>query len=858
MSEPEITARSSRNQSSTPSSNSSTPLSTSSSTPAAGAPENEPLDLGAVDRIVAEIGRERRCALPVLQAVQARYHYLPRPALVRICETTEISPAQIEGVATFYSQFRRMPVGRHLVSVCHGTACHVAGAEKVTEAVRRHLRLEGEADTDSGRLFTVQKVACLGCCSLAPVVRIDDRVYGRVAGETAGRVLEKFLRQEKERAREPQPRAAVPRRRRGGEEAVEIRIGLGSCCMASGSAEVKERMDAALRDMGEDVVVKCGACIGMCHRVPLVEFVGPHARRARYGGVKPSAVRNICAEQLRPAGLLRKAQSALRRASDLLARDSSWQPAKSYSLDPESGPVRAFLAKQKEIVLEGRGEMDPLDIEEYRAHSGYAALEKCLRELSPEAVIKIIEDSGLRGRGGAGYPTGAKWASVRRQAAPKKCIIMNGDEGDPGAFMDRMMLESYPHRVLEGLAIAAYAVGAGDAFLYIRGEYPLAVRRVREAVRQAAERGYLRCGTALRQAQGREQRRTGALACADAADKFPQPRAAVPHPLQLHLMEGAGAFVCGEETGLIAALEGRRGMPRFRPPYPAESGLWGMPTSVNNVETCANVPWIIRHGAAAYSALGTATSKGTKVFALAGKVVRGGLIEVPMGITIGEIVEEIGGGVRDERQFKAVQIGGPSGGCIPASLRDTRIDYEELTKLGAMMGSGGLVVMDDTACMVDMARFFLQFTQNESCGKCTFCRIGTKRMLEILDRLCAGEGKSGDIERLEELSEQVRSTSLCGLGQTAPNPVRTTLKYFRDEYEAHVQEKRCPAKRCRALIRYKITDRCFGCTLCAQQCPADAIEARPYEQHEIDQQKCIRCGTCTAICPDKAVEVETG
>ena len=441
-----------------------------------------------------------------------------------------------------------------------------------------------------------------------------------------------------------------------------------------------------------------------------------------------------------------------------------------YSLDPESDPVRAFLAKQKEIVLEGRGEMDPLDIEEYRAHGGYAALEKCLRELSPEAVIQIVEDSGLRGRGGAGYPAGAKWAAVRRQPAPKKCIIMNGDEGDPGAFMDRMMLESYPHRVLEGLAIAAYAVGAGEAFLYIRAEYPLAVRRVREAIRQAAERGYF-------------GRRGYALRASAKAGGF---------HLRLHVMEGAGAFVCGEETGLIASLEGRRGMPRFRPPYPAESGLWGMPTSVNNVETYANVPWIIRHGAAAYAALGTATSKGTKVFALAGKVVRGGLIEVPMGITIGEIVEEIGGGIRDERKFKAVQIGGPSGGCIPASLRDTRIDYEELTKLGAMMGSGGLVVMDDTTCMVDMARFFLQFTQNESCGKCTFCRIGTKRMLEILDRLCAGEGKSGDIERLEDLCEQIRRTSLCGLGQTAPNPVLTTLRYFRDEYEAHVRDSAAP------------------------------------------------------------------
>ena len=410
--------------------------------------------------------------------MQAQYHYLPRPALIRICETTEISPAQIEGVATFYSQFRRMPVGRHLVSVCHGTACHVAGAEKVTEAVRRHLRLEGEADTDSGKLFTVQKVACLGCCSLAPVVRIDDRVYGHVAAETAGRVLEKFLRQEEERAR---AKAAPERRRpRGGaalREPVEIRIGLGSCCMASGSAEVKERMDAALRAMGEDVVVKCGACIGMCHRVPLVEFVRARTAarplRRREALRRPQHPRG--ADSGRPGCCARRGPRCAAPPTCSRATPPGSRPA-AYSLDPESDPVRAFLAKQKEIVLEGRGEMDPLDIEEYRAHGGYAALEKCLRELSPEAVIEIVEDSGLRGRGGAGYPAGAKWAAVRRQAAPKKCIIMNGDEGDPGAFMDRMMLESYPHRVLEGLAIAAYAVGAGDAFLYIRAEYPLAVR----------------------------------------------------------------------------------------------------------------------------------------------------------------------------------------------------------------------------------------------------------------------------------------------------------------------------------------------------------------------------------------------
>ena len=437
--------------------------------------------------------RRRAWTLPILQAIQARYGYLPREALVRVCEITAISPAQIEGVATFYSRFRRAPTGSHLVSVCHGTACHVAGAERVTEALRRHLRLEGEADTDAAKRFTVQKVACLGCCSLAPVMRVDDRTYGRLTPENAGRTLEKFLHEEAARAKSGLNLAKVRTnlRKVPPEGAVEIRIGLGSCCIASGSLEVKERMDAALRGLGREASVKCGACIGMCHNVPLVEFIGADGRRARYGNVKPGAVASLLAgEKLRPVGLLRRAGATARRASDLLSRDAAWQSAKDYALDPKSDPVRAFLAKQKDVVLEGRGEMDPLDVEEYRARGGYQALEKCLRELSPEAVIRIVEASGLRGRGGAGFPAAAKWAAVRRQPERKKYIIMNGDEGDPGAFMDRMMLESYPHRILEGLAIAAYAVGADEAFLYIRAEYPLAVQRVREAIRQAAERGY--------------------------------------------------------------------------------------------------------------------------------------------------------------------------------------------------------------------------------------------------------------------------------------------------------------------------------------------------------------------------------
>ncbi len=404
-------------------------------------------------------------------------------------------------------------------------------------------------------------------------------------------------------------------------------------------------------------------------------------------------------------------------------------------------------------------------------------------------------------------------------------MICNGDEGDPGAFMDRLVLESDPHRVVEGLAIAAYAIGAVEGFFYIRAEYPLAVRRIRAAIRDAEARGFL-----------------GASVCGSA------------HSLHLEVREGAGAFVCGEETALILSLEGQRGMPRLRPPFPAERGFRGQPTLINNVETLAAIPWIVRHGAEAFAALGTATSTGTKVFALAGKIERGGLIEVPMGITIREIVEDIGGGIKQGRRFKAVQIGGPSGGCIPERLADTPIDYDALARTGAIMGSGGLVVLDERDCMVDMARFFLRFTQAESCGKCTFCRIGTKRMLEILDRLCEGLGRPDDISKLETLADYVSRGSLCGLGQTAPNPVSTTLRYFRDEYEAHLHG-RCPAGRCTSLIEYRITDKCIGCTLCAQACPVDAIAYRPYERHEIDSLKCTRCDMCFQACKDDAIEI---
>ncbi len=794
--------------------------------PAEAALEPEALDLGAVDDIVAAHGTEKGAAIPILQDIQKHFRYLPEAALRRVCAVTDITPAQIQGIATFYTQFRHMPVGRHMISVCHGTACHVAGAQTITEGVRTYLDIPDERDTDSDRLFTVQKVACLGCCSLAPVMSVDGEIYGHLTRDNVGGALGKFLRDwasgrrgeglSRAAAAQQGPPAATP----------EFRVSLLSCCVANGTMRVKHALERELRRLGHEPRVKSTGCVGLCDIVPFVDCVGPDGAFIRYSNVTPEAVPNIVRTHVRPAGIIGTVQDLHHRTVNLLLRDSAWVPAEHYDVARQHEAVCGFMDKQRLIVMAGSERMDPLDLGEYLERDGYRALEKCLTELTPEQIISTVEQSGLRGRGGGGYPTATKWRTVRAQPAGKKYMVLNGDEGDPGAFMDRVLLEACPHRVLEGMAIAACAVGADEGYLYIRNEYPFATERVREAIRQAEQAGYLGEGIL-----GTEFK------------------------LRLHVRGGAGAFVCGEETGLIASIEGRRGTPHYRPPYPSQHGLWGCPTSINNVETYATIPWILLNGAEAFASTGTGGSKGTKIFALAGAVNRGGLVEVPMGTTITEIVEEIGGGVRGDHSFKAVQIGGPSGGCIPASLGDVRVDYQELTRYGAMMGSGGLVVMDDTACMVDVARYFMQFAQNESCGQCTFCRVGTRRMLDILERLCNGEGERGDIEKLEELAERVRHTSLCGLGKTAPNPVITTLRYFRDEYEAHI-EGRCPAHRCRALIRYSITDRCIGCTLCAQHCPSDAIEIRPYEQHEIDQEKCVRCGTCYNTCPADAIEVE--
>ena len=585
---------------------------------------------------------------------------------------------------------------------------------------------------------------------------------------------------------------------------LRIAVGQGSCGIAAGA----QKVERALRPLldGTDVQLGTVGCIGMCWLEPIVDLYENNTLKARLVKVKPRHAEAI-AEAAKTGDLSGVAELVI---------------------TPEDN---AFLAQQTRIALRNCGVIDPESIESAKAAGGYSALGKILSKengMSPEAVIECIKTSGLAGRGGAGFPTWFKWNAARQSEGSEKYLICNADEGDPGAFMDRAVIESDPHTLIEGMLIGAYAIGAQEAIVYVRAEYPLAIRRLENAICDAREAGYI----------GKN------ILGSDFSCEF-------------RIKAGAGAFVCGEETALIESLQGQRGMPRLKPPFPAQSGYWYKPSNINNVETFANVAWITNNGGEAFAAMGTEDSKGTKVFALTGKIRRGGLVEIPMGMTLRQVIFDIGGGIRDGKAFKAVQMGGPSGGCIPASLLDTVIDYKKLAATGAIMGSGGMVVMDESTCMVSMAKFFLDFTAKESCGKCVHCRIGTKRLQEILTRIVEGKGQDGDIELMEELCNAVRDGALCGLGQTAPNPVLSTLRYFRDEFEAHIREKRCPAHTCTDLLHFSINpEKCRGCTACARNCPVYAISGAVKEPHEINQEACVHCGRCRSVCNFDAVTVD--
>ena len=736
------------------------------------------VDLSLMEGVLRQYQDDSTSLIMILQQAQAIYGYLPQEVIYHVAERTGNSPAKVMGVATFYSYFRLKPMGIYQIMLCDGTACHVNGSDRIRAAITQELGIHNGETTEDG-MFTLNEVACLGCCSLAPVMMINGDTYGNLTPEKTINILRQL-------------------RQRESGEGIRILVGQGSCGVSAGAGRVAKVL-AGHMTATDSFTVETTGCIGMCYLEPIVDI---------YEGEK-LLHRLVKVTETDALGIVEA------------VRKKDFSKLEAMFISDEDA---RFLKKQKRVALRHCGVVDPTSIDDYIKKDGYKAIDKALH-MTPEEVIEEVKVSGLAGRGGAGFPTWFKWNAARNAEGEHKHLICNADEGDPGAFMDRAVIESDPHSLIEGMLIGAYAIGASDMYVYIRAEYPLAVERLGNAIEQARSRGLL----------GENILGSG-FSC------------------DLNIKIGAGAFVCGEETALIESMEGKRGMPRLKPPFPAQSGYLNEPSNINNVETFANVAWIINNGGAAFAAMGTENSKGTKVFALTGKVQRGGLVEVPMGNSLRDVIFDIAGGIKDGRSYKAVQMGGPSGGCIPASLIDTPIDYDNLIAIGSMMGSGGLIVMDEDTCMVDIAKFFLEFTVDESCGKCTPCRVGTRRLLEMLEQITAGNGTVELLREMEELCYYIKANSLCALGQSAPNPVLSTLHYFRDEYEAHCIDKRCPAGVCKRLVQFVIEeDKCKGCTACARACPVNAISGEVRKPHQIDTRKCIKCGACMETCRFNAI-----
>jgi NADH-quinone oxidoreductase subunit F len=789
--------------------------------------------------VVERHGRDPQRLVSVLLDLQQQYGYLSRDVLELAAQQLSVPLARAMHVATFYQALSLEPRGRTIVKVCKGTACHVRGASVIEDQLADGLGIKpGQTTEDLG--VTLESVACVGACAMAPVVVAGEQYVGEVTPAKARRLLKKLKNPEADEESGPAESLELPptwsgpalasleeldQRRKQAQAATakvvdRVLVCAGTGCVAGGALKIYEALVAKAREAGLPVAVsleECtedhvkhvspSGCHGFCQVGPLIHL---QPADVLYTGVKLKDVDEIVEQTLVAGEVIER----------LLYLDPVTEEGRRNRSDI------GFYKAQQRVALSGCGALDPESLDDYLAASGFEALAQALQRPGEE-LIDEVEASGLRGRGGAGFPTGRKWRACRQSQGEPRSLVCNGDEGDPGAFMDRSIMEGDPFRVIEGLLLGAHAVGAQRAFIYVRDEYPLAVQRVTRAVATCRGAGLLGTnilGTGL--------------------------------SFDIHVVRGGGAFVCGEETALLRSIEGWAGEPRQRPPFPAEQGLGGGPTLINNVETWATIAPIIRQGSAWFSELGTEGSKGTKVFSLVGKVRSTGLVEVPMGTTLRQLVEEVGGGVPAGRTFKAVQTGGPSGGCIPADQADIPVDFDKLQAMGSMMGSGGLIVMDDRTCMVDVARYFTDFLAHESCGKCMPCRDGLAHLREVLTRICSGQGQQSDLALLEEVAEMVGDCSLCGLGQTAANPVKSTLRFFRDEYEAHVLEGRCPAGVCRDLVTFRITEACTGCRTCAKLCPVQAISGERKQLHVIDGETCTRCGICQAACRDDAVVAE--